>query len=203
MKIRYFTDWLIDCSRPVMNRILSLGSPRSRRRDFSGVGHCINLEVSHFIHRLYRVVCPTSTPCPNFGLLGFRTCCMVCYENNKSPFESWNKTFINNCCKTFYACKNSYFLNDEVRVGCPKLGQTTLSKDQIALKILAIHNKKSAIGRKRIEIILIRFKSIIQQTKKSYKKLRDFCHLFAKILLFGQKDLLHQNFKNRFLLKNV
>lgn len=30
--------------KPVMSRVLSLGSPRSRRRDFSGVGHCINME---------------------------------------------------------------------------------------------------------------------------------------------------------------
>ena len=54
----------------------------------------------------------------------------TCYENYKSPFEIWNhfksESSSTNAAKLFFACKNSYFVNDDVRAGCPKLGHTTL-----------------------------------------------------------------------------
>ena len=42
------------------------------------------------------------------------------YENNKSPFKSWNnfKTY-----SSFTIVRQSYFVNDEVRARCPKVGQ--------------------------------------------------------------------------------
>ena len=48
----------------------------------------------------------------------------------KSQFGSWNNfkndsSFTNNA-KLFSPCKNLYVVNNEVRVGCPKLMHTTI-----------------------------------------------------------------------------
>ena len=54
----------------------------------------------------------------------------ACYENNKSPFESWNNFKTDSpftiVAKLFFTCKNLYFVNDKVRAGCPKLGHTII-----------------------------------------------------------------------------
>ena len=47
----------------------------------------------------------------------------ACYENNLSPFESWNYFKAD---FSIYNCKNLYFVNDGVLVGCPKLGHAKL-----------------------------------------------------------------------------
>ena len=52
------------------------------------------------------------------------------YENNKSSFEraetiSKLNTPLTIVAKLFFTCQNLYFVNDKVRVGCPKLGHTT------------------------------------------------------------------------------
>ena len=58
--------------------------------------------------------------CPNFDTLLY-------YENNISPFERWNNFKTDSPftigAKVFFTCKNLYFVNDEVKAGCPKLGR--------------------------------------------------------------------------------
>ena len=90
----------------------------------------------------YKVVCPyfdESTPCPNFVILGLSTLqiLLACCENNKLPFKSRKnfKTDIPFTIVTIWTCKNLYFVNDEVRAGCPKLGNTTLPNDPETIKL--------------------------------------------------------------------
>ena len=70
--------------------------------------------------------------CLNFVILSLRTLQIlyVCYENNKSPFESGFKFESNSpftiIAKLCFTSNKLYFVNDEVRAGCPKLGHTIL-----------------------------------------------------------------------------
>ena len=74
--------------------------------------------------------------CPNFGhpaltssfySLRILWVLNACYKNNNLPFENWNnfKRTVHSQLFQNYLF-NLYFVNDEVRVGCPKLGDTLI-----------------------------------------------------------------------------
>ena len=56
------------------------------------------------------------------------------YENNKSPFESWNNFKTDKCCQIIFRLRINHFVNDKVWPGCPKLGHAIL-----CLQILSMH----------------------------------------------------------------
>ena len=71
------------------------------------------------------------------------------YENNKSPLQRWNNFKTDGSFTTFaklvFTCKKLYFVNDEVRAWCPKLGQTTLFKTLLKMKSRDVI-KKNILG---------------------------------------------------------
>ena len=91
----------------------------------------------------------TSTSYPNFVILGLRfcRCCRHATKITKSPFESWNNfktdSLFSIVAKLFLACKKFYFVNNEVRAGCPKLGYTILHiiRSQLTGKIIVVPYK--------------------------------------------------------------
>ena len=51
-------------------------------------------------------------------------------------FQSWQS--IHRFCKAIFHLQNLYFVNDEVRAGCPKLGHTTLSRCSLTASCIMV-----------------------------------------------------------------
>ena len=64
------------------------------------------------------------------------------YTNNKSHFKSCKNVKTDSSftivSKLFFSCKNFYFVNNEVTVGCPKLGETTRSMSSFYVQLILI-----------------------------------------------------------------
>ena len=67
------------------------------------------------------------TPCPNFLILGLSTFQMLqAYYTKMINNHSKSETISKLTAHKHICWKNLYFVNDEVRAGCPKLGHNTL-----------------------------------------------------------------------------
>ena len=87
--------------------------------------------VNFDLHRVGKYAL-TLTSGPNFVILGLRTLQMLqaCYEimHKNQKAETYSPFTIVE--KIFFTCKKINYKNDEVRVGCPKLGHTILHNAQ-------------------------------------------------------------------------
>ena len=78
--------------------------------------------ILYIIHYTYWVVCP------DFVILGFYTCRHATKMiNHHSKAETISNLAVHSKLLQIYfsPAKNLYFVNNKVRAGCPKLGQTT------------------------------------------------------------------------------